>query len=52
MVLYVVLIATIKVIETKMIYECPIVSKGQLIIELLVSELGVLDRRADKEAAN
>ena len=52
MVLYVVLIATIKVLDMKMIYECPIVAKGKLILELSVSELGAIDRRDNKEAAN
>ena len=50
MVIYVVLIAPIKVLDMKNISEYPIVSKGELILELLVSELGVVDQRSDKEA--
>ena len=52
MICYVVLISQMKVVEMKMISECPIVAKGQLIMESLVSELGVVYRRANKEAAN
>ena len=39
---YVVLIATIKVLYIKMISQCPIYERGKLIVELLVSELGVV----------
>ena len=49
MVLHVVLVATINVLNTTMAEECPIVEKGQLIIELLVSEISVVDHRADKD---
>ena len=52
MVLYVVLISPTKVIDMKMISECPIAERGKLIIVLLVSELGVAEQRSDKEAAN
>ena len=34
----------------KIISECPIVAKGQLLIELLFSEFGIVDGIADKEA--
>ena len=36
----------------KMMVEFLIVTKGKLIIELWVSELGVLEERANKEAEN
>ena len=52
MVLYVVLIAPKIVLGVKIISECSIVEKGQLIPKLLVSELVVLDQRSNKEAAN
>ena len=41
-----------KLIDMKMMIECLIVTKGRLIIELWVSELGVVDGISDKEAAN
>ena len=49
MLLYVVLITQIKVIDMEMISECPIITKGKLILDLLVLELGVVDQRDDKE---
>ena len=52
MVLYVVLITTIKVLKMKMVLECPIIAKGKLILDLLVSELGMVDQRFDKETEN
>ena len=52
MLLYVVSIASIKVLDIKMISSCPIVAKAQLIIEILVAEVGMVEQRADKEAAN
>ena len=47
----VVLIPQIKFIDMKMMVECLIVTKGQLMIELWVLELGVVDGRANKDAA-
>ena len=52
MLLYMVLVDLIKVLDMKIISKCLIVAKGQSILELLVSELGVVYQRADKEAAN
>ena len=52
MLLYMVLISPMEVIDMKMISECPIVSNWQSVIELLVSELGVVDQRFDKEGEN
>ena len=31
-----------------MISDCPFVEKGELILELLISDLGVVDQRVDK----
>ena len=47
-----VLISPMKVLDMKMISEFPIFPLGKLVIELLVSELGVVDQRFDKEEAN
>ena len=47
-----VLIAQMKFVGMKMMLNCIIDKKGQLIIELWVSELGMIYRRADKEAVN
>ena len=41
-----------EVINFMMIVECLIVTEGQLILELWVSELGVEDIRANKDAEN
>ena len=41
-----------KVIDMKMKVECLTVTKGQLIIDLWVLELGVVYRKSDKEAEN
>ena len=44
------LIAKIKVILVKVIVQFNIFTNAKLIIELLFSELGVVDRRSNKEA--
>ena len=36
----------------KMISECPMFEKGGIILEILVSELGVVDQISNKEAGN
>ena len=45
-------ISQLKVLDMDMMIECLIVTKGELTIELWVSELGVLYGRSKKEAAN
>ena len=45
-------ISKMKYIYMRMVVECLIVAKGQLLLELWVSELGVLDQRSNKEASS
>ena len=52
MLLYVVSINQMKVLDMKIISEFRVVVNRQLIIELLVSELDVIDQRSEKEAAD
>ena len=47
-----VLLSQMKVLDMKMMVECLVVTKRQLVLELGVSAIGMVDQRSDKEAAH